>query len=299
MLTSQDKALIRISTYASLSVAFVVLMIKAYGWFVTESQAMLASFVDSMLDISSSLINVVAIRFALEPPDNNHRFGHEKFQDLAVFSQGMFFLASSLFTLFSSLRVLLMYHEINNPEYGLNAMYICVGLTMGLVTFQTYVFNRTGSLVVSADKLHYFSDLLANIAVIISIKLSGEYWFLDPLFGIVISLYIIHGSYRLFLISIRNLVDEEFTSEDRQKILQVIKNHEQITGVHDLKTRRASNKVFIQFHLEMDGDMSLYQAHQLSEKIMYDLLNIFPEADIIIHQDPDGISELVEHREKV
>jgi cation diffusion facilitator family transporter len=192
-----------------------------------------------------------------------------------------------------------MYHEINNPEYGLNAMYICVGLTMGLVIFQTYVFKRTGSLVVSADKLHYFSDLLANIAVIISIKLSGEYWFLDPLFGIVISLYIIHGSYRLFLISIRNLVDEEFTSEDRQKILQVIKNHEQITGVHDLKTRRASNKVFIQFHLEMDGDMSLYQAHQLSEKIMYDLLNIFPEADIIIHQDPDGISELVERREKV
>lgn len=297
-LNVDNKTLIKSSTYFSVIIASIILIIKAFGWIATDSQSLLASFVDSMLDISSSIMNVIAARVALEPPDDNHRFGHEKFQDLAVFSQGMFFLASSLFTLFSSARVLMMRSEIANGELGVGAMYICLALTAILVSYQTYVVKRTASTLVAADKLHYFSDLLTSLVVIISIKLSGDFWYLDPLFGILISLYIIYGSYRLFRISVKNLVDEEFSDKEREKVLQVIALHGQIHGIHDLKTRKAANKVFIQFHIEMDGKMSLNEAHSLSERVLNDLLRIFPGADIIIHQDPYGIEERVEYRER-
>jgi len=299
MAIERNNRLIKIASYASVTTAVVIMLAKSYAWLATESQSILASLIDSLLDISSSAINLIAIRFSLLPADDNHRFGHEKFQDLAIFSQSMFFFASCLFTLFSSSKALFSAPELVNLELGTNIMYFCVFLTFVLVCFQSYVVSKTKSKIISADKLHYFSDFITNIAVIISIYLSATFWYIDALAGIGISLYVMYASYRLFREAIRNLADEEFPQTEKDKILSIISNYHPAEGVHELKTRYAASKPFIQFHLELDGNITLYKAHEMADKLMKDLLEEFPEAEITIHQDPAGLEQDVNYREKI
>lgn len=286
MIKITDDGLIKSASYASVITAIIIMLIKSYGWLATESQSMLASLVDSMLDITSSLINLIAVRIVLLPPDNNHRFGHDKFQDLAIFSQSIFFFASCLFTLFSSTKALYLQGKPGNHELGVSSMLLCTALAVILVIYQTYVIKKTHSKIIAIDKLHYFSDFLANLAVIASLYLSARFWYIDSLTGIVISLYIIRASYFLFKDAIKNLSDEEFADGEREQIIEIIKSYSEVKGFHELKTRSAGNKPFIQFHLEMDGGLSLKRAHIISDKVYDKILEVFPNAEIIIHQDP-------------
>jgi len=295
----KEHNLIKFASYVSVIIASIILSFKIYGWIITGSQSVLASLIDSMLDISSSLINLIVIHFALRPPDYNHRFGHEKFQDLTVFSQSIFFLASGLFTLSSSVKALFCHSPLKNIDAASYSMYCCCALTLAFVCFQSYVVRKTNSKLIAIDKLHYFTDFLTDIAVIISIKLSASIWYLDSLFGVAISFYIMYFSVVLFKQAIKNLADEEFGEEDRAKILFILSQHKEIKGVHELKTRYAASKPFIQCHLEMDGNMSLYEAHVISDKISSDLLSVFKGGEVTIHQDPAGTEENVNYREEI
>lgn len=299
MYNYSNNDLIKSASYLSVFVAFVILLCKSYAYIFTDSQSILASLIDSLLDISSSAINLIAIRVSMLPADDNHRFGHEKFQDLAIFSQSIFFSASGIFILFSGVKSLLFAEAADNLEFGTDIMIICTILTLMLVSYQSYVVYRTKSTIIAVDKLHYFTDLLTNIVVIFSLYYSKNYWYLDSLAGIFIALYIMFGSYKIFKIAIRNLADEEFHDQDKQKILQIVGKFDEARGVHELKTRYAAHKPFIQFHLEMDANLSLRKAHEISEKIEAAILNEFPEAEIIIHQDPDGVEQEVKYREKI
>lgn len=299
MTEKNNHLLIKSASYASCTIAIFILLIKAHSWFITYSQSILASLIDSVLDISSSFINLIAIRFALKPPDHNHRFGHEKIQDLTVFSQSIFFLGSGILTLISSVRSLLNKEKPINLDYGITVMYICIALTIILITYQTYVIKKTNSEIVKVDKFHYFTDLTTNFAIIVSIQLSPYFWFIDSVCGIGISLYIMYGSSVLFRKALKNLIDEEFPEEDRKKIISTISKFPEVKGVHDMKTRYAANKPFIQCHIEMDGNMSLYNSHYISEQISEKLKAQFPGAEIIIHLDPYGHEEMVDYRENI
>ena len=299
MVTNIHNQLIKSASYLSVITALVVLSIKLYAWFITDSQSILASLIDSMLDITSSFINLIALRFALQPPDYHHRFGHEKMQDLTIFSQSIFFFASAFFVGFSSIKSLFEKVKSENISSGTNIMYICIFLTVVLVLYQNYVIKKTGSEIVKADKLHYFTDLLTNIIVIISINLSDHFWFVDPLLGVVISLYIFYTSYALFNKAFKNLVDHELPEQDRQKIISIVNDHLDVKGVHEMKTRYAAHKAFIQCHLEIDGNISLYNAHKISDEVAFAILQEFPDAEIIIHQDPYGLEEQVNYREYI
>ena len=291
MLNFKDDDLIKSASYASVLVAIIIMLIKAYGWAATDSQSILASLIDSCLDITSSVINLVAIKVALRPPDHNHRFGHDKFQDLAIFSQSIFFFASSLFILFSSGRSLYLGHIPENSALGVDIMYLCIFLTLILVIYQSYVVKKTGSKIIAADKQHYFSDFLTNIAVVISLYLSSKFWYVDALAGILVAIYIVRASYILFREAIHNLSDEEFDDVERKQIIEIIHSVPETKGFHELKTRSAGNKPFIQFHLELDGNLSLIAAHIISDKVADKLIKLFPTAEIIIHQDPEYTEE--------
>lgn len=289
MLKLKDNDLIKSASYASVIVAIVIMFVKFYAWSTTYSNSILASLVDSALDITSSVINLLVVTVALKPPDDNHRFGHDKFQDLAIFSQSIFFFASGIFILSYSGRSLYLQEAPGNPELGVNTMYLCILLTLILVLYQSYVVKHTGSKIVEADKLHYFSDFLSNIAVVASLYLSSRFWYIDAITGVGIALYIMKASYALFREAIHNLADEEFDNKERDKILKIISAFQEAKGVHELKTRSAANKTFIQFHLELDGNLSLIEAHIISDKITDKLMEFFPGAEIIIHQDPEEI----------
>ena len=299
MLKLKDNTLIKSASYASVMIAGIILIIKIYGWVATESQSLLASLIDSFLDVSSSLINLIAVTVALMPPDDNHRFGHDKFQDLAIFSQSIFFFASCLFMLFSSVRALYLGDAPENPEVGANAMYVCIFLTFVLVCYQSYVVKRTDSRIIAADKLHYFSDFLTNVVVVISLYLSNSMSYIDAIAGIGISVYIIYTSYVLFRDAVRNLSDEEFSLEERKKIISIVREFIEAKGLHELKTRSAGSKPFIQLHLELDGSLSLNKAHEISDRIADRLMKEYPRAEIIIHQDPAGLEGKINDLESI
>lgn len=291
-----EDSILKNATYLSVVTAIAILSAKLYAWLMTGSVSILASLVDSFLDMSTSLINMIALKFALSPPDNKHRFGHEKIQDLAAFGQGIFFIISGALVFISAIINLGNYTPILNPNIGIYVMIFSIILTFILVAYQTFALSKANSSIIEADKLHYLTDLLSNITVIISIYLSHKYWYLDSVLAMVIASYLCYGAFKLIIKSFKNLIDEEFPEKDKNKVLEVIKKYiknGEIFSIHDLKTRRAGEKYFIQFHIELDGGMKLSETHKITEKIEHEVLDVFPESEIIIHQDPVGIDEPV------
>ena len=287
--SAEKSQLLKKAQYFSVATAAIICVIKAYSWIATDSVAVFASLIDSLLDVSSSFINMLALRLALVPPDHNHRFGHNKIEDLAVFGQSIFITLSGLFALYSAGRHIVSVDKIEGSSIGIAAMLICSCLTVMLVMYQSFVIGKTDSHLIKADKLHYTSDLLTNILVIISLYFSVMLIALDAIFGMLIACYVIYGSYGLFIKALKNLVDEEFSDSERSKIIDIISQYNEVLGIHEMKTRYAGNKPFIQFHIEMNGTMTLSAAHEVSDKIMTSILEEFEGADVIIHQDPEGL----------
>lgn len=284
--------------YLSISVALSILAAKIYGWIATDSVSIFASFIDSLLDVSASAINLIAMRMSLAPPDHEHRFGHDKIEDLAIFAQSIFFFASGLLTMFVSLKRFISPEPIEFVNAGLSVMVFSMALTVGLVTYQSYVIKKTHSRIVAADKLHYLVDFLGNMAVVISIYLSSKWVMIDSICGILIAIYIIHSSYGLFIQASKNLIDQEFSDEERGKILSILAGfNKDVLGVHELKTRHAGRKPFIQFHAEMKKDISLIEAHEISERIVAAIEEVFKGAEVTVHQDPFGYESNVNYRE--
>lgn len=287
--SSEKSKLLKRAQYLSVATATLICVIKTYSWIATDSVAIFASLIDSLLDVSSSFINMFALRLALVPPDHNHRFGHNKIEDLAVFGQSIFITISGLFALYAAGRNIVSTEQIEHSSIGIAAMAICCVLTVMLVLYQSFVIGKTHSSLIKADKLHYTSDLLTNVLVIISLYFSDRFIALDAIFGMFIACYVIYGSYGLFIKSLRNLVDEEFSDSERCKIIDIISQYNEVLGIHEMKTRYAGNKPFIQFHIEMDGAMTLADSHRVSDKIMTSILEEFEGAEVTIHQDPAGL----------
>jgi ferrous-iron efflux pump FieF len=290
--------LLKTAPYYSIGIALILCTIKGYIWITTGSATLFASLMDSLLDFTASVINLIAIRMALMPPDHNHRFGHNKIEDLAVFGQSLIFFLFGIITFYHSVERFIKPKQLEQLGIGVYAMLSCSAITFALVIYQSYVIKKTKSSIIKADRLHYIIDFLTDILVIISFTLSGRFLSLDAILGMFIAIYIVYSSYDLFIKAVRHLLDEELSDKERNKILKIIRTYKQVLGIHELKTRYAGNKVFIQFHLEMDNTSSLVEAHRLGDKITEDILTVFPGAEIIIRQDP-GIQENVIYREKI
>lgn len=277
------------ATYAAVVAATTIIVAKLIGWFMTSSLSILATLVDSLLDIVASIMNLLAVSYALQPPDEDHRFGHEKAEDIAAFTQAAFITGSALFVIATALRRFFTPEVVHPNIIGIYVMVFSVCVTGALVYFQSYVIKRTQSAAIKADSLHYFSDLITNFCIIIALIIQ-QYWpvkWLDPCLAVIISGYMIKSGWHIAISAFNNLMDREFDNEQREKIFHIIHAHPEVKGVHDLKTRWAGNKPFIQFHLELDGDMPLRQAHTIADEIESKVLEAFPYAEIFIHQDPE------------
>ena len=283
--------LIRYASYSSVLAALVIVVLKFYGWAITNSSSFFTSLIDSLLDITTSLVNIVAIRFALAPPDNNHRFGHEKIQDLAVFAQSSFFMGAGFFALIQVARDSYHGQNVSNHDKGMFIMILVSIVTFVLLGFQTYVLKKTKSKIISVDRFHYIFDLLTNLSVIVCLYISETYIYADSILGGIISIFIITGAFGFLRYSIKNLIDQECDDEEKAKIIAVLKTFSEIKGAHDLKTRRAAEKYFIQVHLEMDPNITLMEAHGITDKISDKIKESFKNSEIIIHQDPHGFEE--------
>jgi len=285
--------LMRRATYASLAVAVLLVAVKLGAWFATDSVSLLSSLIDSLLDGAASLVNLIAVRQALTPPDREHRFGHGKAEPLASLGQSAFIAGSAVLLLVQAAQHLLRPSPVTNSEIGLAVMGFAVVVTFALLVYQRSVVRRTGSLAIRVDAFHYRTDLVLNLAVIVSLLLTTElgYLAIDPIFGGLIGMWIIWGAWQVARKAMVHLMDEELPDEDRIRIRQIALKHPKVRAVHDLKTRAAGPNSFIQLHIEMDGGIRLIEAHRISDEVEASIREAFPRAEIIIHQDPEGIDE--------
>jgi len=285
--------LMRRATTASVAVAALMIAIKLAAWIVTDSVSLLSSLLDSVLDAAASILNLMAVRQAFVPADREHRFGHGKAEPLAGLGQAAFIGGSAVFLFIEAVRHLAQPTGVTNSVIGVAVMAVAIAITLGLVAYQRYVIRHTGSLVVSADELHYRSDVILNASVILSLLVSSTTgWpYSDPLFGIAIGLWIIFGAWQVAQKALVQLMDHELPDAERARIRTIAQAHPEVTAVHDLRTRAAGPTAFIQVHLEMDGDMTLADAHRVSDEVEAALMKAFPHTEVIIHQDPAGIEE--------
>jgi len=285
----------RRATYAALAVAGVLIAAKFAAWLATGSVALLSSLVDSLVDACASLVNFYAVRHAHTPADREHRFGHGKAEPLAALGQSAFLTGSAMLLMAEAVRRLVQPAPVQNPSVGLAVMVFSIVITLGLVAYQRHAVRQTGSLAIGADELHYRSDLVLNGAVILTLLLTPALGLpiLDPLFGGAIGIWIIYGAVRIARLSLTQLMDRELPDDERARIRAIAESRPEVTAVHDIKTRVAGPTAFIQMHIEMDGALSLLQAHYISDAVEADLRRAFPHADVIIHEDPAGIEEPV------
>jgi len=281
----------RRAAIASLSVSLFLVAIKTFAYFASHSVALLASLADSALDLFTSWLNLVAIRQALAPADAEHRFGHGKAEPLAGLAQGAFISASALFLVIQAVNRIITPEPIDNSLAALIVMCVAIASAIGLILYQRRVVARTGSLAVEADKTHYLADLVTNVGVVLALVLSSEFgWTLaDPLIALGVAGIMLATAIGVGRTSFNQLMDRELPDEERARICRIALGHTAVKNVHDLKTRMAGLSTFIQLHLALDPQMRLVDAHAVSDAVEKALLEAYPGADVIIHQDPAGL----------
>jgi ferrous-iron efflux pump FieF len=295
---ARQMRLMRSATYASISVAAVLVAAKLGASLLTDSVSLLSTLIDSLIDAGASLVNLLAVRHALQPADAEHRYGHGKAEALAGLAQAAFICGSAGFLVFEAVRRVIHPRDLANTEIGVAVMLFAIVLTAALVAYQSYVVRRTGSVAIRADSVHYQTDVLVNASVILALLLVRQFgWvYVDPVFALAIAAYILRSAWKIGATSYDMLMDHELPAEERVRITDIASTHKKVRGIHDLRTRSSGRRRFIEFHLEMDGDLSLWEAHSVAEEVLHALEMTYPEAEIIVHQDPWGV---VERRQEI
>lgn len=279
--------LMKSATVASVGVATVLIIAKLAAWMLSDSVSMLASLADSLMDSLASVLNLLAVRYSLQPADNDHRFGHGKAEFLAGLGQAIFISASAFFLLSQGVDRLLHPQPLKAVGLSIGVMVFSILATSVLVLWQKYVISKTQSVAIKADALHYVSDIAGNAGVIVALLFSQLGWGMaDPLFAIIISLFIGYNAVQIGSEAINMLLDRELPETVQKEIEAIAMSHTDIKGVHGLRTRQSGHTKVIQMHVELDGDMPLKRAHAVVECVEVALRKAYPGADVIIHQDP-------------
>jgi ferrous-iron efflux pump FieF len=279
--------LLRLATYASVGVALSLIALKGSVWALSGSVSLLASLIDSLMDAAASLINLFAVRFALKPADREHRFGHGKAEALAGLAQAAFILLSAILVFHQGVQRLITPQPLDAAWLGILVMVISIVATIGLLLVQRHVIQRTQSTAISADSLHYRSDLLLNGSIILALLLA-QYGLVraDALFGILIALYIGYSAVRIGMTAIQALMDHELPDEVRNHALELARSVPGVIDVHDLRTRQSGQHWFMQMHVELPGALTLEQAHELGEAVRHAIIDQYPQAEVLVHKDP-------------
>lgn len=277
--------LVRWATYMSVGVALLLVLIKVMAWLTTGSVGLLATALDSTLDVLASFFILLAVRYAQQPADNEHRLGHGKAEPLASLAQSVFIAGSAVYLIVYAIDKLLNPQKVQQADVGMWVMLIAMTLTFMLIVFQRWVIHKTASKAIESDSLHYQTDLMANAAVFVGLWLSAYVW-LDPLLGVLIGLWIGVHAIKLGFESAQQLLDRELDDVTKENIKQWILSVPEVKGFNDLRTYQAGPAIFIQLDLELEDDLTLLEAHRIAEDVTRVLKSHFDDVDVMIHQEP-------------
>lgn len=286
----QHARLMRLASAAALSIALGLAVAKAIAWWMSGSVSLLAGLTDSLLDSAASLLNLLAVHYALRPADDDHRYGHGKAEALAGLGQSLFIGVSAVLVGVQGVNRLLHPEPLGAQGLGILVMLMSLVLTAGLLVFQSHVVKVTGSTAIRADSLHYRSDLLLNSSILLALLLSSFGWHqLDPLFGIGIAFYILWSSWTIAREAIAVLMDTELSVEISERMHLLACAVPGVLGAHDLRTRISGTRWFVQLHVELADEMPLSRVHQICEQVEEAIHAEFPQAEVLVHPDPQGV----------
>jgi ferrous-iron efflux pump FieF len=281
----------RSAAMASIAVAALLAGLKGWAAWSTGSTAMLGSLADTVLDLVASMATLAGVWVAAQPDDDEHRFGHGKAEALAAMFQVVLISISALGLASRAIEQMLGGGRTAAASEGIAVSLIAMAATLALLAWQRHVIRRTGSLAIATDHVHYQSDLLLNLAVIAALALDqyGGIAGADPVFGLIIAVWLAWGAWRASARAIEQLMDREWADDKKARFIAVLGRHPELRGVHDLRTRTSGNRDFVQFHVWVDPAMTIQHAHQVMDEIEAKLLAEFPGVEILIHPDPEGL----------
>ena len=295
-MTLQKKA-----TVVSSGTATILIIIKLFIGLISGSVAVLASAIDSVLDLIVSAFNYFAISKAEQPADKKFNYGKGKIEALAAVIEGTVITVSGLFIFYTAIKKAIFHEPLEHLGNSIIVMVISLGLTIALVTFLNYVAKKTHSMVVKSDALHYKTDVLSNGAILVSLVLIQATGFelIDSIMGVVISIYIIHSAYEIIRDGVYILLDASLDEEMVEKMRDIILAEKEISDFHYLKTRKSANTNFVDVHLVFSPGISLMRAHHAGDRIEEKIKALIPEGDWVInaHLDPYDDSEINDLRQ--
>ncbi len=281
------------SGYLTLTIALTILLLKFSAVIATNSSSMMASFTDASMDMLVSVLNFAVLRYALRPADDNHGFGHGKAEAVMALAQAAFLTGAAVLLLTQTFGRFNQTEVMQQLDFGMGVTLLCGLLTLTLVMIQRWVIRRTGSLAVKADLLHYRSDLIMNLLVLMALFFaSQDFLWVDNLVAILICGYLLYSAYELAREALQHLLDEQLPVEQLQRIEQTLLTQPEVLAVEHLKTRQAGPDVFIQLRLVLQDDLSLLAAHKIVDKAEQQLMALYKQAEVIIHAEPYSESEL-------
>jgi cation diffusion facilitator family transporter len=277
----------------SVAAASLLVALKGGAWIGSGSVAMLASLADSMLDLVASLFTYFAVRFAATPPDREHRFGHGKAESFAgLFQAGLVAVSGALIAV-EAVRRIADPQPVERAGLAIMVMMISVVVTGALIVYQSRAVAQTGSVAVKGDRAHYAADLGANVAVMLGIGAAAilQWTWADAVAGLLVAAWLGWGAWHVARESADQLMDRELPDEARAQIKTLALAGGDIRDVHSLRTRASGPLLHIQFHADLDPNLSLRRAHEIIVAAEARILAAFPAADVLIHPDPGDAAE--------
>ena len=289
------------ATLVSTSVASLLVIMKMSIGILSGSIAVLASAIDSLLDLIVSLFNYFALHNAEKDPDDNFNYGRSKIEPLAAVVEGVVISLSALFILYEALLKIAHPREMEYMSESIVVMLLSIIITSLLVMFLNSVAKKTGNMVIRADALHYKTDIFSNGSVLLALGLvsfTGEE-LIDPILGVGIGIYMIYSAMPIIKEGILMLLDAALSQEDIKKITDIIESKKETTNYHNLQTRESGSHIFISVHVVFNVSISLYDAHLISDKLELQLKKLFKnkKVHVLIHMDPYDDSEINEMEE--
>ncbi|MDR2724148.1 MAG: cation diffusion facilitator family transporter [Holosporaceae bacterium] len=264
-----------------------LIVLKLGAWILTDSLSMRASMNDSVLDALASFLAYHAIIFSATSFDKEHNFGHEKVEGLMALFQCLFVIYSGIMIFVEAYDSLINPTPVHNSEIGIAIMIISCFAVYQLIYFQKYVASRTESLLVQGETLHYLSDFLVNLCIMISLFVSRYFLYLDVVCGVVIGGYVLYSALLILKNAIIDLMDESLPPKVREDILKTMTAIDGVKGVKILKTRSAGMKKYIESRILVSAGSSFIKANAIAFEVESSLRNMFDKVDAIVKAEPD------------
>ncbi|MCL4678851.1 MAG: cation diffusion facilitator family transporter [Alphaproteobacteria bacterium] len=286
--------------YAAVSIVTVLIVVKTWAYYASGSPSILSSLMDSILDSVVSVIALGSIYYAQRPADENHRYGHGKMEGVSALFQAAVILGGGVFLVFESLGKLVHPEPVQAHLLGVAVMVLAMLLSAILVYVQRLSLSKAPSLAVEADSAHYGSDILINAGVmlVLILTMNGAPLWLDPLFALMVALFLGMIARKIGMKAVDMLLDRELPESERGRLIEILDSDPEVKGWHDLRSHRHGMAVIVSVDIEVEASLSLLAAHEIARQVEGKMLAVFPNAEILIHVDPEGDTHDTRHRVK-